>query len=198
MPGKKTFVDGTTLTASDVNGYLMDQATMRFATTSARDTAIPTPTEGMNVYIDADDSIYIYNGSAWMKQSSIGAWTAYTPTWGNVSVGNGSVDATYTQIGKTVLVQAKLSFGSTTTNTSTVVMSIPVTARRGSMVTGVGTFYSAAGTNFPAFVRTEGTGEIGIYWSSAGGAWVTWAGGTGAGGMTNGAHIAVTLVYEAA
>jgi len=65
--GKKTFEANEVLTAADVNGYLMDQSVMRFATTSARDTNIPSPTEGMVVYIDADDSLLVYNGSAWVS-----------------------------------------------------------------------------------------------------------------------------------
>jgi len=65
--GKKTFEANEVLTAADVNGYLMDQSVMRFATTSARDTNIPSPTEGMVVYIDADDSLLVYDGSAWVN-----------------------------------------------------------------------------------------------------------------------------------
>jgi len=65
--GKKTFEANEVLTAADVNGYLMDQSVMRFATTSARDTNIPAPTEGMVVYIDADDSLLVYDGSAWVN-----------------------------------------------------------------------------------------------------------------------------------
>jgi len=65
--GKKTFEANEVLTAADVNGYLMDQSVMRFATTSSRDTNIPSPTEGMVVYIDADDSLLVYNGSAWVS-----------------------------------------------------------------------------------------------------------------------------------
>lgn len=65
MPGKKTFVDGNTLTAADVNGYLMDQSVMRFASASARDTAIPSPTEGMVCYLDDLNYLMVYTGSAW-------------------------------------------------------------------------------------------------------------------------------------
>ena len=63
--GKKTFEANEVLTAADVNGYLMDQSVMRFATTSSRDTNIPSPTEGMVVYIDADNSLLVYTGASW-------------------------------------------------------------------------------------------------------------------------------------
>jgi hypothetical protein len=63
--GKKTFVAGEVLTAQDVNDYLMDQSVMNFATTAARSSAIPTPTDGMVTYRQDIDSVEAYNGTAW-------------------------------------------------------------------------------------------------------------------------------------
>jgi hypothetical protein len=73
--GSKLFTDGSVLNAAQVNGYLMDQSIMRFATTVARDAAFggvgeATLTEGMTCYIDADNSIYTYDGSNWVKMVS--------------------------------------------------------------------------------------------------------------------------------
>lgn len=73
--GAKLFVAGTILTAAQVNTYLMDQTIMRFATTAARDAAFggvgePTLAEGMFCYIDADDSLYYYDCSAWQPFSA--------------------------------------------------------------------------------------------------------------------------------
>jgi hypothetical protein len=67
MPGlgKKTFASGDPLTAAQVNGYLMDQSVMRFASAAARDAAIPSPTEGMNCYLDDQNWLMVYTGSAW-------------------------------------------------------------------------------------------------------------------------------------
>jgi hypothetical protein len=68
--GKKTFVAGEVLLAQDVNDYLMDQSVMNFATSAARASAIPTPTEGMTSYISTTGTATIpqietYTGSAW-------------------------------------------------------------------------------------------------------------------------------------
>jgi hypothetical protein len=68
--GKKTFVAGEVLLAQDVNDYLMDQSVMNFATSAARSSAIPTPTEGMTSYIATTGTASIpqietYTGSAW-------------------------------------------------------------------------------------------------------------------------------------
>jgi len=72
--GSKLFVSGDVLTAAQVNTYLMDQTIMRFATTSARDAAFggageATLAEGMFAYIDADDTLYFYDGSVWAEVS---------------------------------------------------------------------------------------------------------------------------------
>lgn len=73
--GAKLFTSGSVLTAAQVNTFLMDQTIMRFATTAARDAAFggagePTLAEGMFAYIDADNKLYFYDGSAWNLFSS--------------------------------------------------------------------------------------------------------------------------------
>jgi hypothetical protein len=67
--GRKEWSPGDTLTASDVNGYLMDQAVMVFAGTAARASAIPTPSAGMVAYSTAT-SLQVYNGTAWVDLST--------------------------------------------------------------------------------------------------------------------------------
>jgi len=76
--GSKLFVSGDVLTAAQVNTFLMDQTIMRFATTAARDAAFggageATLAEGMFAYIDADDTLYYYDGSAWEAFSAGGS-----------------------------------------------------------------------------------------------------------------------------
>jgi hypothetical protein len=71
MAGKKTFVAGEVLLAQDVNDYLMDQSVMNFATSAARSSAIPTPTEGMVSYLADIDNLQLYNGTSWLGVSGI-------------------------------------------------------------------------------------------------------------------------------
>lgn len=52
-------------TVSDVNGYLMDQTVMRFASASARSAAIAAPSEGMTTYRDDTNTVEVYNGTRW-------------------------------------------------------------------------------------------------------------------------------------
>lgn len=77
--GSKTFAAGDVLTASDVNGYLMQQAVAVFATSGARTTAIPSPSAGMISFITGTNTLEVYDGTAWISVSGSGAWTSYTP-----------------------------------------------------------------------------------------------------------------------
>jgi len=63
---RKIFVAGEILTASDVNTNLADQAVMVFDDAAARDTAIPSPIEGMVVYLKDTDAVLSYSGAAWV------------------------------------------------------------------------------------------------------------------------------------
>jgi hypothetical protein len=77
------------------------------------------------------------------------AWQTYTPTWTatttNPTLGNGTLTGAYKQIGKTVFVRVKLSWGSTTTGGSgDWRFSLPVTAA------------SADGIQFPCTMLDNG------------------------------------------
>ena len=64
MP-RKVFVAGEILTAADVNTNLMDQSVMVFADDTARGSAIPSPSEGMVTYREDDDTVEVFDGSAY-------------------------------------------------------------------------------------------------------------------------------------
>lgn len=66
MAGRKTFTAGEVLQAADVNDFLMDQSVMVFAGTAARGSAIPSPTEGMVTYREDDDTVEVFDGSAFV------------------------------------------------------------------------------------------------------------------------------------
>jgi hypothetical protein len=63
--GFKVFQDGSVLTASEVQGYMMDQMIMVFADSTARDAAITAPSEGMFAFTKSDDQLRFYNGTSW-------------------------------------------------------------------------------------------------------------------------------------
>jgi hypothetical protein len=83
--GYKVFTSGAVLTASDLNNFCQEQTVMYFANTTARDTAITSPEDGMVAYVgsnDANEGLYTYNGSGWRKGPG---WNA---PWGYVANGS--------------------------------------------------------------------------------------------------------------
>lgn len=66
--GFKTFNTGDVLSASDVNGYLM-QGVWVFANSTARDAAVTSPQEGNTCYLKDTDVIQVYSGSSWVTKS---------------------------------------------------------------------------------------------------------------------------------
>jgi hypothetical protein len=69
--GFKTFTTGEVLTAANVNGYLM-QGVLVFASTAARDAAITAPAEGQFAFTKDTDSLWYYNGTAWVASGATG------------------------------------------------------------------------------------------------------------------------------
>jgi hypothetical protein len=65
MAGWFDFVNGQTLPASRVQDYLMDQTVMVFADSSARTSALPSPTAGMVTYLVDTGNLWFYTGSTW-------------------------------------------------------------------------------------------------------------------------------------
>jgi hypothetical protein len=66
--GRKVFTAGEVLTAANVQGYLMDQSVMVFASSAARSSAIPTPSAGMVSYLSDTSALQVY-GTAWADVS---------------------------------------------------------------------------------------------------------------------------------
>jgi hypothetical protein len=89
--GFKDFVVGEVLTSSDVDGFLMQQAVMRFADDGARGSALGTAVgtgvlaEGMLTYNLDTKALEVYDGTAWgpvvtVKEKRIEAFTG-SGTW---------------------------------------------------------------------------------------------------------------------
>jgi hypothetical protein len=87
----KTFNVGDILTASDVQTYLMKQSVMVFASSSARASAITSPTEGMITYLSDTNALNIYDGSAWVAAVNTASLNGYTGvTYADVSINTGT------------------------------------------------------------------------------------------------------------
>jgi hypothetical protein len=98
MSGRKTFVGGDILLASELNSFLMDQSVMVFDDAADRTTAIPTPVEGMVTYLKDVNSLQQWTGAAWIAvvsgftaQQTI---TATDSAWAVPTLGNPIVKVT--------------------------------------------------------------------------------------------------------
>ncbi len=90
-----------------------------FTTVDAR---LAVGTDGQVVVADSAEGLGI-------KWDDHGIWkTDWTPTYANITVGNGTVVARYVEIGDFIRAQFMLTFGSTTTMGSSHTISLPVTA----------------------------------------------------------------------
>ena len=70
--GYRTFSAGEVLTAANVQTYLMDQAIPVFASSTARDAAITSPSEGQHCFLKDTDALQYYTGSAWVAAGGAG------------------------------------------------------------------------------------------------------------------------------
>jgi hypothetical protein len=57
--------------------------------------------------------------------NAAGTWTSFTPSWVNLTPGNGVVSAAYSQFNKILFVRVKLTWGTTTSCTDPVRMTLP-------------------------------------------------------------------------
>jgi len=77
--GFKTFTTGEVLTAGDVNGYLM-QGINVFTNSTARDAAITAPAEGQFAFTKDNNSLWYYDGAAWVASGATGDIEGVTVT----------------------------------------------------------------------------------------------------------------------
>jgi len=76
--GRKVFSAGDVLAAADVDGYLMDQSVMVFASSAARSSALGTAVSaGMFTYLQDTASFEGYNGTTWAAVGGAGGFDAF-------------------------------------------------------------------------------------------------------------------------
>ena len=82
--------------------------------------------------------------------TSYGAWTSYTPSLGNWTLGNGTISGRYVQIGKIIHFRARLVLGTTTVIAGTTpIFGLPVTAQATvNQGIGLAVLLTATGANF--------------------------------------------------
>lgn len=142
--GFKTFT-GTTLAVADVQDYLMDQAVMSFADSTARSSAVGSPEEGMITVLRGTDVISAYNGSAHVDIACYSKQTLSTTLrFGGTaisSIGNGTLEMFGVKRGLWVSIYINFVVGSTTSfgASGNLSFDLPSGWRPAAAYTGLGT-----------------------------------------------------------
>jgi hypothetical protein len=134
--GYKDFVAGSVLSEADLDGYLMRQTVMTFASAAARDSALSgVLDEGMVAYLEDVDQFTFYTGTGWVVLAYGGASTSWTPALtaasSNPTLGTGSsATGRYVRQGRLVTAWGRLAFGTSATGAGSGVyyVSLPVAA----------------------------------------------------------------------
>lgn len=84
---------------------------------------------GTDVTVGTEDTKYVTSKAIKDANVNLGAWTAWTPTVTNGSVGNGTITGRYVRIGKTVSCMVKFVLGSTSTVSADFLIAYPVVAK---------------------------------------------------------------------
>lgn len=131
------------------------------------------------------------------------AWQTWTPTFSNLTTGNGVVTAKYTQIGKTVIGRLSVQFGSTTSMGTAPGFSLPVTSSSAytSGADNIGTLSMVGGgTMADGFLYWASTTTVGTFTKTASGSYVAQANITASVPIAwaTGYYFLATFTYEAA
>lgn len=160
-----------------------------------------TTADGAMRFDRTNEDLSIGDGSA-SQIIHMGAWKTWTPTWINLTLGNGTVSARYTQIGKAVHIIMEVTFGSTTTIDGTgVVFTLPVTSNDATTEKPTGTLVCKedGASAYFGFPVTRTTTTMRVYVQVASGTYSTEANISATIPFTWGTSdaIKVTATYEA-
>jgi hypothetical protein len=141
------------------------------------------------------------NGLITGTGTSLGAWTAYTPTLtGTWAIGNGTIAGKYMQVGKLVIVSGGITWGSTSTfGAAFINISLPVTA---AAATEVGTSVaqlidSSLGQSYFGYLRPNSTTAAAIEYGGTSGL-ATLVSSTAPFTWADGDNIRFRMIYQAA
>jgi hypothetical protein len=114
MPsGFKVWATGDLVSAADFNDYIMEQVIMTFANSTARDSAVSSPEEGMFCFLADSNTLQFYNGSSWASFIGEGDITGVTITTSSTSGLSGGATATSGAFTSTLVISPSLATAGT-------------------------------------------------------------------------------------
>src|SRR5262249_34883417 len=104
--GYKNWNVGDTLTAADFDNYLGYQTCFVFSSSTGRDSAIASPTEGMVCYLTDRDGFLVYDGASWLNSGPHMPDVSAAQNWPSNQAGNMSFATSNTQAAITTSITA--------------------------------------------------------------------------------------------
>ena len=127
FPTKVTYANGDVYSAGDVNDT---NGTLNLLNPTAKGSLVSASAANTpsRLAVGANDLVLTAASGETTGLKWSGAWTTWTPTWTNLTVGNGTVVARYAQVGKIVYAYIGFNMGSTSSMGSGPFFTLPVTA----------------------------------------------------------------------
>ena len=157
--GFKDFTTGEVLTAADVDGYLM-QGIWVFANATARDAAVTSPQEGNFAFTKDNNSLWYYDGAAWVASGATGDIEGVTAGIG-ISGGGTSGTVTVTNSMATAIdAKGDLVAGTGADTFAKLTVGANGTILTADSAEATGLKWAAAGSSFPATVASANVSAV--------------------------------------
>jgi hypothetical protein len=133
--------------------------------------------------------------------NAAGTYTAYTPTYTNVTIGNGTSAFSYMQFNKFVHVEGRFTLGTTSAITGLITMSLPVNASNTyNRQMGVCNFTDQGVAAYPGYPNLKDADEVYLFATNSAGTYTVEAPTSATIPFTwgNADYFAVSLIYRAA
>ena len=175
--------------------------------TNPTSTSLLTSPDHAQQHSDINDAVEALEAKVAIGNTVLGTYTAFTPSLGGLTIGNGTISASYCRVNNFVHFICKITFGSTTTfTTGNANVQIPVNMHSDmnfvSNAMGTAYFYDTSTGSFNLGV-SAGTGNAGIVYpgvSTANTTYTQWAGWSSTAPFTwaTGDYMTLNITYKAA
>lgn len=120
--GFKVYATGDLITATEFNTFLQEQVIMVFANSTARDSAVSSPSEGMFCFLKDTDTLQFYSGSTWASFIGEGDITGVTITTGSTSGLSGGASSTSGAFSSTLVISPNQATSATVSGSDIVLI----------------------------------------------------------------------------
>jgi hypothetical protein len=155
--GTYTLGGTPTITSPTINTPTITSPTITTPTLTLANATTMT-TDGGILYDRTNEKLLVGDGTN-TQALQTGAWTAWTPSWTNLTPGSGTNTGSYCVIGKTVFFRAVFIFGSGSAVGNTPIITLPVTIKTYTGITVIGNAYivDSGAVQFMGSVLSTGT-----------------------------------------